>query len=110
MCRCTASPSSLGRKTHALLHRDNANIIPLCENLRLQVRATVRFKRLIRGQGRHNHVVVGPDNRQWPQNRTDEHLEGMMHHQETSQVILEELQILLSLVRSFVKVGNIVPF
>ena len=33
-----------------------------------------------------------------------------MHHQETSQVILEELQILLSLVRSFVKVGNIVPF
>jgi hypothetical protein len=73
------------------LHRDTANVIALREHLRLHVSAVQNYSRLVvnrKGAGETHEQLM---------ERTEDLLEDLKNHQETSQVILHQLENLVSL-------------
>lgn len=80
------------------LHRDNANVIGLQENLRLHTGAMTRFKRFVLEQGPSAPGLVGDIHGERLEKRVTDHLENMAHYRDTSQVALQQLGNLLNLV------------
>lgn len=76
------------------LHRDAANVIALREHLRLHVSAAIKFRRYLERNSKSRYYTEELTQ------RLEDYIGNLEHHQETSQVILRQLENLLSLVSS----------
>ncbi|KAH8705334.1 hypothetical protein BGW36DRAFT_367370 [Talaromyces proteolyticus] len=80
------------------LHRDNANIIVLQENLRLHIAALERFEQFVKRSQQWEPKLVAEDHQDELNERIENLLGSLRNYQETSNVVLQQWKTLLSLV------------
>lgn len=92
--RATSNNSTL--KLSRKLHRATSNVITLRENLRLHISSTERFQKYV--SKRDPQAMPLDEYQDALIERTEDTLQGLRHHWDTSNVILEQFKSLMSLV------------